>query len=42
MLLLLTVAATLSTFTEILDSTIANVSIPIIAGALGVSTCQGT
>ncbi len=41
-LLLLTVAAALSTFMEILDITIANVSIPTIAGALGVSTSQGT
>jgi MFS transporter, DHA2 family, multidrug resistance protein len=41
-LLLLTIAAALSTFMEILDITIANVSIPTIAGALGVSTSQGT
>ena len=41
-LLLLTIAAALSTFMEILDITIANVSIPTIAGALGVSTNQGT
>jgi DHA2 family multidrug resistance protein len=41
-LLLLTVAAALSTFMEILDITIANVSIPTIAGAFGVSTSQGT
>ncbi|SNS28658.1 MFS transporter, DHA2 family, multidrug resistance protein [Noviherbaspirillum humi] len=41
-LLLLTVAAALSTFMEILDITIANVSIPTIAGSLGVSTSQGT
>jgi DHA2 family multidrug resistance protein len=41
-LALLTFAAALSTFMEILDITIANVSIPTIAGALGVSTSQGT
>jgi DHA2 family multidrug resistance protein len=39
---LLTIAASLSTFMEILDITIANVSVPTIAGALGVSTNQGT
>lgn len=41
-LLLLTIAAAMSTFMEILDITIANVSIPTIAGSLGVSTTQGT
>ncbi len=41
-LVLLTIAAALSTFMEILDITIANVSIPTIAGALGVSSSQGT
>src|SRR3569832_759801 len=41
-LVLLTFAAALSTFMEILDITIANVSIPTIAGALGVSPNQGT
>lgn len=41
-LALLTVAASLSTFMEILDITIVNVSVPTIAGALGVSTNQGT
>ncbi len=41
-LALLTIAAALSTFMEILDITIANVSIPTIAGALGVSPSQGT
>jgi DHA2 family multidrug resistance protein len=41
-LLLLTIAAAMSTFMEILDITIANVSIPTIAGSLGVSTSQGT
>lgn len=41
-LVLLTIATALSTFMEILDITIANVSIPTISGALGVSTNQGT
>jgi len=41
-LILLTIALALSSFMEILDITIANVSIPTIAGALGVSTSQGT
>ena len=41
-LVLLTIAASLSTFMEILDITIANVSVPTIAGALGVATNQGT
>lgn len=41
-LILLTIAAALSTFMEILDITIANVSIPTIAGSLGVSSSQGT
>ncbi|HEY8099986.1 MAG TPA: DHA2 family efflux MFS transporter permease subunit [Burkholderiaceae bacterium] len=41
-LILMTVAAALSSFMEILDITIANVSIPTIAGTLGVSTNQGT
>ena len=41
-LLLLTIAAALSTFMEILDITIANVSIPTIAGNFGVSISQGT
>ncbi|MEO8332429.1 MAG: DHA2 family efflux MFS transporter permease subunit [Gallionella sp.] len=41
-LLMLTIAAALSTFMEILDITIANVSVPTIAGALGVSSSQGT
>ena len=42
MLIWLAIAASMSTFMEILDITIANVSIPTIAGALGVSTSQGT
>jgi DHA2 family multidrug resistance protein len=41
-LLMLTIAASFSTFMEILDITIANVSVPTIAGALGVSSNQGT
>src|SRR3569623_1369848 len=35
-------ALALGTFMQVLDSTIANVSIPTIAGNLGVSTSQGT
>lgn len=41
-LLIITIATALSNFMEILDITIANVSVPTIAGALGVSTNQGT
>lgn len=41
-LLLLTIAASLSTFMEILDITVCNVSVPTISGAMGVSTNQGT
>jgi len=41
-LLLLTVAIAASTFMQILDSTIVNVSIPAIAGGLGVSPSEGT
>jgi MFS transporter, DHA2 family, multidrug resistance protein len=41
-LVMLTIATALSTFMEILDITIANVSIPTISGALGVSSSQGT
>ncbi len=36
------VALALGTFMQVLDSTIANVSLPTIAGNLGVSTSQGT
>jgi DHA2 family multidrug resistance protein len=36
------IALALGTFMQVLDSTIANVSIPTIAGNLGVSTNQGT
>jgi DHA2 family multidrug resistance protein len=41
-LLLITIAAAAATFMEILDITIANVSIPTIAGSLGVAPNQGT
>jgi MFS transporter, DHA2 family, multidrug resistance protein len=41
-LALLTVALALSTFMEVLDMTIVNVSIPAIAGSLGVSPSEGT
>jgi len=37
-----TVALSLATFMNVLDTTIANVSIPTIAGNLGVSVSQGT
>src|SRR3569623_129565 len=36
------IALALGTFMQVLDSTIANVSLPTIAGNLGVSTTQGT
>jgi len=39
---LLATALALGTFMQVLDTTIANVSIPTIAGNLGVSTDQGT
>ena len=39
---LLTVAVALATFMEVLDITIVNVSIPAIAGSLGVSPAEGT
>ena len=41
-LLLGTLALSLATFMNVLDSSIANVSIPAIAGDLGVSPGQGT
>ncbi|MBW7833540.1 MAG: DHA2 family efflux MFS transporter permease subunit [Simplicispira suum] len=41
-LLLGTLALSLATFMNVLDSSIANVSIPAIAGDLGVSPAQGT
>lgn len=37
-----TIALSLATFMQVLDSTIANVAIPTIAGDLGVSVTQGT
>src|SRR5271163_3721889 len=36
------VALAMATFMQVLDTTIANVSIPTIAGYLGVSSDQGT
>ncbi|WP_372528077.1 DHA2 family efflux MFS transporter permease subunit [Piscinibacter sp.] len=41
-LLLGTIALSLATFMNVLDSSIANVSIPAIAGDMGVSPAQGT
>src|SRR3546814_6026620 len=41
-LVLLTVAVAFSTFMEVLDMTIVNVSVPHIAGSLGVSPSEGT
>jgi len=41
-LALIAFALALGTFMQVLDSTIANVSLPTIAGNLGVSTNQGT
>jgi MFS transporter, DHA2 family, multidrug resistance protein len=41
-LILGTIALSLATFMNVLDSSIANVSIPAIAGDLGVSPSQGT
>lgn len=38
----LTVALSMATFMQVLDSTIANVAIPTIAGNLGASSSQGT
>jgi DHA2 family multidrug resistance protein len=42
MLVLGTLALSLATFMNVLDSSIANVSVPAIAGDLGVSPSQGT
>ena len=39
---MLTVAVALATFMEVLDTTIVNVSVPAIAGSLGVSPSEGT
>ncbi|SFM86023.1 MFS transporter, DHA2 family, multidrug resistance protein [Izhakiella capsodis] len=41
-LVLMTIALSLATFMQVLDSTIANVAIPTIAGNLGESNSQGT
>src|SRR5579859_6093184 len=41
-LALTALALALGTFMQVLDSTIANVSLPTVAGNLGVSTDQGT
>ena len=41
-LLLGTIALSLATFMNVLDTSIANVSIPAMAGDLGVSPDQGT
>ena len=41
-LIVLTFALTLATFMQVLDTTIANVSIPSISGDLGVTPSQGT
>ena len=41
-LALMSIALALGTFMQVLDSTIANVSIPTISGNLGVSSDQGT
>ena len=41
-LVFLTLATALSTFMEVLDTTIANVAVPTISGAMGVSAREGT
>ena len=41
-LALLTLALSMATFMQVLDTTIANVAIPTIAGNLGASSSQGT
>ncbi len=41
-LVLMTIALSMATFMQVLDSTIANVAIPTIAGNLGASNSQGT
>jgi len=41
-LALMTIALSMATFMQVLDSTIANVAIPTIAGDLGASNSQGT
>lgn len=40
-LVIMTIALSLATFMQVLDSTIANVAIPTIAGNLGSSLSQG-
>ncbi|NGE23587.1 MFS transporter, partial [Klebsiella pneumoniae] len=37
-----TIALSMATFMQVLDSTIANVAIPTISGDLGASVSQGT
>lgn len=37
-----TLALSMATFMQVLDSSIANVAIPTISGSLGASTTQGT
>ena len=41
-LVFVTIVLAIATFMQVLDSTIANVSIPTIAGDLGISSNQGT
>lgn len=41
-LVLITLALSMAVFMEVLDSTIANVAVPVIAGDLGAATTQGT
>lgn len=41
-LVLVTIALSLAVFMQVLDSTIANVALPTIAGNLGAATSQGT
>lgn len=41
-LVIMTIALSLATFMQVLDSTIANVAIPTIAGNLGSSLSRGT
>lgn len=41
-LVLVTIVLAIATFMQLLDTTIANVSIPTIAGDMGISTNQGT
>ncbi|MEL1619809.1 MFS transporter, partial [Acinetobacter baumannii] len=41
-LVIMTIALSLATFMQVLDSTIANVAIPTSAGNLGSSLSQGT